>query len=149
MTKAEKRILEIWFHHFYMWYTQNNTRHTYNHFLMLPHFLQTNYNYDEDLIRACWTEHLLSNPTPPSEDESLLAMIHKSQIIKCSTSMFSPFYKLKGKERRIKINTFRTLKIQLTPKIQHETFHEHLLTYLLQLCYTFSNLGGMVNVQQK
>ena len=146
LTKPEKRILEIWFHHFYMWYISNNARHNHGHFLLLPSLLQTNMQFDEDLIADVWKAHLLSNPTPPTIDETLLAMGHtQSKLFKCSRKMFAPFYQLKSSERSVKMQSFRKLKVELVPKIHHETFHQNLLTYLKQMCYITTSLGGLIN----
>lgn len=143
MIKADKRILEIWYHSFYLWYTMNNTQHTYADFLQLPYLLQTTKNYVPEIIENVWKEHLLTNPAPPTDDECLLAMAYESKLFKCSTRMFNPFYKLKGKDRRRKLLAFRNIKVQLTPKITHETFHRHLLDFIKEACYTFSNINAL------
>lgn len=133
MIKSDKRICELWLHAFYLYYTMSNVHHNHAHFLLLPELLQTKYNYDGALIAQLWKEFLTTNPTPPTDDEMLYAMIQNSKLFRCSPRLFNPFYKLKGKNRRIKINSFRELKIQLIPKIHHETFHDHLYLFIREV----------------
>lgn len=138
--KAEYRIIELWFHSFYLYFTTNNTQHTYQHFLQLPNLLQTKYNYNTDIIETCWKEFLLKTPTVPTETEMLLAMTYNSKYFKCSTKMFNPFYKLKGKDRRARLLTFKTIKVDLTPKIQNIEFHQNVYLFMCELKNLFSGL---------
>lgn len=135
MSKTERRILEIWMHHFYMWYISNNTSHSFAQFILLPELLQTNIKYDADLIAGEWKSYLMLHPTPPTEDETLIAMTSYSTFIKCGTTMFNPFFKMPYSRKRFKLQAFRNEQFVLKPKIENEKFHTNLVDFIKQICY--------------
>jgi len=145
MTKADKRIIELWFHSYYLWYTISNVKNTWETFLQLPYLLQVKESYDPDNIFSVWRDFLLTEPRMPTDDEMLLAIGQGSSLFKPRTNMFEPFYRLKRKARKARVNSFRTLRVQLTPKIQDEHFHQNVLTYMRQIHYTYITKGGLLN----
>ena len=146
MCEADKRTLEILFHHMYLWYTTNNTGHNYTHFLQLPYLMQTNRTYDPEIIEFEWKNYLIANPSPPNETESMIAIARDSKILRTSKNMFAPHYKLKGIDRRVKLLSFRNLKLKLKPKIENNRFHDNLLEYFKQVNYMYKSLRGIIDV---
>jgi hypothetical protein len=147
MDNNDKRLIELWFQNFYLWYTFNNTKHTFKDFFKIPELLQTNIKYDIDLIEKGWLDFLTKTPEVPTDREMALAYLKPSNSIKLCPRRFQPFFKPKYNLRRKAMIQRYTYNMDLNPKIKEAGWHEEILKFAKQFQYIAQGFNNIIPME--